>query len=71
MIKEKCHCCGSEIDITLPEHKGLLINRKASLASQIIMLDEMIKRSKDTIVKSNLEEQLKVLRVELKQLEPI
>ena len=62
-----CVCCGHHVDVTLPEHRGMLINRRASLNAQIIVIEEMIERCK-TAQKLSLKMQLHELTQELKGL---
>lgn len=66
-ILHPCHCCGHPIDMTLPENRGLLTNKRASLAAQVVLLMEMIAHCK-TAQKLLLKIQLDKITQELKGL---
>lgn len=66
-ILEKCPCCGNGVDLSLPENRGLVINRKASLGAQIVLTKEMIERAKGTS-KLDLENRLVDLEKDLQSL---
>lgn len=72
-INIECPCCGTSVDVK--EHRGIIINRRAWLGSQLVALREQLNRlekritNPPSLTQAALQNQIEVLTSQIEDFE--